>query len=146
MTAGVKKTADVHAMASIDTHSPRFWYPTTTIPVRPAAAAQVKLVIAGVPAGQCACSTIQGKDNTHHNPFEAWKRMGSPAKPNPEQYAELEAAGQLQMVGSPGWVSSQQGECAAIFQLAAPWRFVDRALVVREGCLRVLISYRQKRQ
>ncbi|NWF85233.1 MAG: beta-xylosidase, partial [Bryobacteraceae bacterium] len=34
-------------------------------------------------------------DKDHSNSFEAWKRMGSPQQPTPEQYAELERAGKL---------------------------------------------------
>ena len=36
--------------------------------------------------------------------------MGSPQNPTPEQYAELEAAGQLQELGSPRWVALDGGE------------------------------------
>jgi xylan 1,4-beta-xylosidase len=34
-------------------------------------------------------------DQEHSNAFTAWKEMGSPATPTPEQYSELVAAGQL---------------------------------------------------
>jgi xylan 1,4-beta-xylosidase len=35
-------------------------------------------------------------DEAHSNAWTAWKPMGSPQHPTPEQYARLEAAGQLQ--------------------------------------------------
>lgn len=35
--------------------------------------------------------------------------MGSPQNPNPAQYAQLEAAGQLQPLGSPEWVTTKGG-------------------------------------
>jgi xylan 1,4-beta-xylosidase len=43
-------------------------------------------------------------DDTHSNAFTAWKAMGSPQDPTPEQYARLKAAGQLQLLTSPDWV------------------------------------------
>jgi xylan 1,4-beta-xylosidase len=44
-------------------------------------------------------------DGTHSNAFTAWKAMGAPAHPTAAQEEELGAAGQLQMAGSPRWVS-----------------------------------------
>jgi len=35
-------------------------------------------------------------DETHSNAWTVWKKMGSPQHPSAAQYAELEAAGQLQ--------------------------------------------------
>ncbi len=43
-------------------------------------------------------------DETHSNAWTAWKNMGSPQQPTPEQYAALEAAGQLQELESPRWI------------------------------------------
>ncbi len=37
-------------------------------------------------------------DSTHSNSFEFWKRLGSPAKPTPEQYAQLEKAAALALL------------------------------------------------
>jgi xylan 1,4-beta-xylosidase len=42
-------------------------------------------------------------DATHSNAWTAWKQMGSPQQPTPEQQAALEAAGQLQLLDSPQW-------------------------------------------
>jgi xylan 1,4-beta-xylosidase len=51
-------------------------------------------------------------DADHSNSFEAWKAMGSPAKPTPEQYETLVRAGQLAPFGSPEWVKVQGGKLA----------------------------------
>jgi xylan 1,4-beta-xylosidase len=40
-------------------------------------------------------------DETHSNAFTAWKKLGSPQKPSAEEYARLEAAGRLEMLGAP---------------------------------------------
>jgi xylan 1,4-beta-xylosidase len=40
-------------------------------------------------------------DETHSNAWTAWKNMGSPPQPTPEQYKALEAAGQLRELKPP---------------------------------------------
>jgi len=42
--------------------------------------------------------------------------MGSPAQPGPEQYAQLEAAGQLHLLESPRWIVSD-GKARVAFPL-----------------------------
>ena len=49
-------------------------------------------------------------DGFHSNAFAAWRRMRSPQTASPEQYAALEAAGQLQELDSPRWVSARELE------------------------------------
>jgi xylan 1,4-beta-xylosidase len=43
--------------------------------------------------------------------------MGSPQRPTPEQYARLEAAGQLQLADSPKWVDVRAGAMKLEFSL-----------------------------
>jgi xylan 1,4-beta-xylosidase len=64
-------------------------------------AADVGLTISRLPlkAGEARLTRYR-IDETHGNAFAAWKRMGSPQKPTPEQYAELERAGQLAALDS----------------------------------------------
>jgi xylan 1,4-beta-xylosidase len=38
-------------------------------------------------------------DADHSNSHTAWRKMGSPVKPTPEQYATLEKAGRLERIG-----------------------------------------------
>ena len=56
-------------------------------------------------------------DDEFSNSFESWKKMGSPVKPSPEQYAQLERAGQLQLLESPRWIASQGGGVRVEFAL-----------------------------
>jgi xylan 1,4-beta-xylosidase len=56
-------------------------------------------------------------DQEHSNSYEAWKKMGSPQNPSKEQIAELEKAGQLQLLGSPEWIKSDNGEATIRFEL-----------------------------
>lgn len=56
-------------------------------------------------------------DQQHSNSYEAWKKMGSPQNPTPEQIKNLEAAGQLQMLTSPEWMSVKEGKLELPFNL-----------------------------
>jgi xylan 1,4-beta-xylosidase len=56
-------------------------------------------------------------DRDHSNSFEAWKRMGSPQRPTPEQYAELERSSDLALLGSPEWVRPEGGKLTVRFTL-----------------------------
>jgi xylan 1,4-beta-xylosidase len=67
--------------------------------------AGVQLQIAGIPgAAKRVLVRHYRIDETHSNAWTAWKNMGSPQQPTPEQYAVLEAAGQLQELESPRWI------------------------------------------
>jgi xylan 1,4-beta-xylosidase len=56
-------------------------------------------------------------DQEHSNSFTAWKKMGSPQNPTPAQIAELEKAGQLEMLESPRWVTIKGGTTTVQFNL-----------------------------
>ena len=56
-------------------------------------------------------------DQTHSNAYTVWKQMGSPQKPNEEQYKTLEAAGQLQLLSSPHWTEARNGAVDLQFSL-----------------------------
>jgi xylan 1,4-beta-xylosidase len=84
----------------------------------PAAAAEVRLEIAGVPRTAARVLVRHYRiDETHSNAWTAWKAMGSPQHPAPEQYAALEAAGQLQLAESPRWVDVRGGAATLEFSL-----------------------------
>jgi xylan 1,4-beta-xylosidase len=56
-------------------------------------------------------------DDNHSNAFTVWKAMGSPQSPTPEQYAKLQAAGQLELLCSPQWLTADNGELKLDFEL-----------------------------
>ena len=75
----------------------------------PTADLSVDLVVAGLPQGaQEALIEHYRVDRTHSNSYTAWQQMGSPQQPTTEQYRQLEKAGQLQLLGSPSWVHSEE--------------------------------------
>jgi xylan 1,4-beta-xylosidase len=83
-----------------------------------AAEANVRLEIAGVPSTDPRVLVRHYRiDETHSNAWTAWKAMGSPQHPTPEQYARLEAAGQLQLADSPQWVDVRGGTAKLEFSL-----------------------------
>ena len=81
------------------------------------APAAVNLTLAGVPAAGPVQVHHYRIDDSHSNSYTVWKEMGSPAKPSPEQYARLEAAGQLQLLTSPEWVAVKDGGLSLRFSL-----------------------------
>jgi len=83
----------------------------------PAPAAAIRLSIEGLPAGR-ATLTHYRIDEEHSNSYAAWLRMGSPQKPTPSQYAELEKASDLQELTPARQVTiGADGRVTAEFQL-----------------------------
>jgi xylan 1,4-beta-xylosidase len=76
----------------------------------------VKLALAGVPAGKVLVEHFR-IDDDHSNGYTAWKRMGSPAQPTPEQQATLEAQAQLELLSSPEWRMVDGGKLDLAFTL-----------------------------
>jgi len=56
-------------------------------------------------------------DSTHSNAYAAWKQMGSPQSPSATQFQQLQAAGQLQLLSSPTWISEDNGSVHLNFTL-----------------------------
>jgi xylan 1,4-beta-xylosidase len=75
----------------------------------PAAVAHVRIEIAGMPNGRVLLRHYR-IDETHSNAWTAWKKMGSPQRPSAEEYAALEAAGQLAELDSPRWIVVKGGQ------------------------------------
>jgi xylan 1,4-beta-xylosidase len=82
------------------------------------AAAPVRVAMSGVPkSAERVLVQHYRIDDEHSNSYSVWKQMGSPQQPTPEQYARLEAAGQLQLLGSPEWRQPRDGKLALEFTL-----------------------------
>lgn len=118
LKGGVKSAADVSAVA---TRAERVinvmaWnYHDDDVMVAPT---PVSLRVAGVPAGVSKVLVRHYRiDRDHSNAYTVWQAMGSPQTPTPEQYKQLEAAGQLQMLGSPAWVAVKGGAVELAFPL-----------------------------
>ncbi len=49
-------------------------------------------------------------DDMHSNAYTVWQAMGSPQHPTSKQYADLRAAGQLELLTSPVWLEVTNGQ------------------------------------
>jgi xylan 1,4-beta-xylosidase len=113
---GVRERSDVGALASRGNRSITVlvWhYHDDDLPAPPA---EVNLSITGIGAARAFVHHYR-VDGDHSNSYEAWKKMGSPQNPTAGQYAQLEHAGQLQLLGSPEWRLTTSGALPVGFLL-----------------------------
>jgi len=100
LKTGVRDKPDVAALASLDKGKlcvMAWHYHDEDVP---GPAADVSVTVSGLPLADGEAKLTQFRiDETHGNAFSAWKKMGSPPKPTPEQYTDLEKAGQLVAAG-----------------------------------------------
>ena len=118
LSEGVRNSPDVAAMASLDanTLSVMVWHYHDDDVAGPAA--NVELLLNGLPSNFGKASLRHFRiDEGHSNAYSAWKRMGEPQNPTPDQYAELEKAGQLALLTTPEEIHCNQGSTALRFQL-----------------------------
>ena len=109
--SGVRGNPDVSAIASLDGHKlcVLAWHYHDDDVAGPDA--EVKLALGGIPfATGTAKLTRYAIDAQHSNAYEAWKKMGSPAKPTAEQYTQLVKAGQLAELGRPEKIKVETGK------------------------------------
>jgi xylan 1,4-beta-xylosidase len=84
----------------------------------PAAPAKVTVTITGIPHGVKRMMLKHYRiDETHSNAYTAWKQMGSPQSPTPEQYGRLREAGQLELLTSPEWLNVDGGKATVQTEL-----------------------------
>ncbi len=118
MANGVRGQPHIDALAVRSAHeiATLVWnYHDDDVAAPPAA---VNLTITGIPpaAGRVLVRHYR-IDEEHSNAYTAWLRMGSPQQPTDEQYARLEAAGQLELLHSPEWLSTLDGKLSVSFTL-----------------------------
>ena len=112
----VRDEPDINALASKDNKSVAVmvWhYHDDNVP---APDAPVLVQLKGIPAPKVRLQHYR-IDQQLSNSYETWKKMGSPKNPTAEQVAELEKAGQLQLLTSPEWVAVKNGEATLNFNL-----------------------------
>ena len=84
----------------------------------PAPDSPVRLTLSGVPsnAGRALIRHYR-IDQERSNSYTLWKKLSSPQNPTPEQYARLEAAGQLALLTSPEYTPCKDGKIELNFAL-----------------------------
>ncbi|HEV2274080.1 MAG TPA: beta-xylosidase [Acidobacteriaceae bacterium] len=76
----------------------------------PAPGSKIEVSIKGIsPSAHRVLLQQYRIDGEHSNAYTVWKEMGSPQNPTPAQYAKLQAAGQLQLLDSPRWMTPENG-------------------------------------
>jgi xylan 1,4-beta-xylosidase len=102
LRSGVRGEPDVAALSTLDKNKlcvMAWHYHDDLIP---GPDATVSLTLTGLPKDVTKVKITHYRiDETHSNSYTAWKKMGSPEKPTPEQYAQLEKAGQLETLPAP---------------------------------------------
>jgi xylan 1,4-beta-xylosidase len=116
LAGGVKANPDIASLAAANERSVAVLISNYHDSGKAGPDAPVRLTISGLPAGRVLLEHFR-VDSEHSNAYEAWKRMGSPQQPTPEQYAQLERAGQLQTLESPRWVTPKEGRVEVEFPL-----------------------------
>ena len=114
----VREQPDIYAQASLDKNklAVLVWYYHDDDLPGPVAAVDLKL--SGIPLGKGKARLTHYRiDADHSNSYETWKRMGSPLEPSPEQYAQLEKAGQLAELGRAEIITVKAGATDVKFQL-----------------------------
>jgi xylan 1,4-beta-xylosidase len=118
MATGVRGQPHIDGMAVRSAHqiATLIWnYHDDDVPAPPAT---VSLIVTGFPAAADRVLVRHYRiDEEHSNAYTAWLHAGSPEQPSTEQYARLEVAGQLELLHSPEWVSTQDGKLSVTFTL-----------------------------
>lgn len=111
VSTGVRQAPDVDAFATTDAHDAAVlvWnYHDVNLP---APATPTTVTIHGIPDGVHRVLLQHYRiDETHSNAYTVWQHMGSPQHPTSQQYADLQAAGHLQLLTSPIWLDVHHGE------------------------------------
>ncbi len=101
---------DINALAAISEKSATVmtwnYHDNNNLDVRDAL---VEIRLNGIPAEKILMHHYR-IDQEFSNSYTAWKKMGSPQKPDTEQILELEKAGQLQMLASPKWTDIKNNQ------------------------------------
>ena len=118
LKGGVRGRPDVSALASLDANQIFVFVWHYHDDDLPGPDAEVELALNGLPwpDGEARLQHFR-IDAGHSNAFAEWQRIGSPSQPSPEQYAQLEKAGQLTSLGVPQTVQFESGGTTVRFKL-----------------------------
>jgi xylan 1,4-beta-xylosidase len=118
LKSGVRGQPDVSGLASVDKKQicVMLWhYHDDDVP---GPAAEITLTLTGLDTLPKKAKLEHFRiDEEHSNAFAAWKKMGSPQQPTPEQYAQLEKAGQLTALGATESLEVKNGSATVRMKL-----------------------------
>ncbi len=111
VSTGVREAPDVDAFATKSDHEAAVLVWNYHDVDGGGAPVPTAVAIAGIPTGVRRVLLQHYRiDDTHSNAYTVWLAMGSPQRPTPKQYADLQAAGQLQLLTSPEWMDVSDGQ------------------------------------
>jgi xylan 1,4-beta-xylosidase len=113
---GVRDRPDINALASRQQRSITVLLWNYHDDDRPAPDAPVELTISGVPVARVRLTHYR-VDRDRSNSYEAWKKLGSPQPPSPQQYEALAKAGELQELHPPQSPNVKGGVLSVSFTL-----------------------------
>jgi len=121
---GVRAEPDIAAIATLDTNRAAIMVWHYHDDDLPGPTAEVLLKISQLPT-QIRSARLEHFriDADHSNAFTGWQRLGSPQQPTPEQYRQLEKAGQLQTLADPQIQKIERG--TAMLKFALPRQAVS---------------------
>ena len=109
LKSGVRQAPDVDAFATKAARQAAVMVWNYHDDDLPAPTANVHLTIAGIPVEVKRVLLEHYQIDDHHsNAYTVWQELGSPQSPTIEQYAQLQQAGQLQLLTSPRWIDVDQ--------------------------------------
>jgi xylan 1,4-beta-xylosidase len=118
LKSGVRQNPDVDAMATRSERDVAVMIWNYHDDDLPAPDAGVLMTMTGIPSTVDRVLLRHYRiDRDYSNAYTVWKQMGSPQNPTPEQYVKLEAAGQLELLGSPSWLRPENGKVDLLFGL-----------------------------
>ncbi len=118
LASGVRQSPDVDAFATKADREAAVMLWNYHDDDVPATGASVQVTLTGVPTGVKKVLLQHYRiDETHSNAYTVWKQMGSPQNPTPEQYAQMKAAGQLELLKSPEWLDVNDGKVTIATEL-----------------------------
>lgn len=107
---GVRGKPDIDAMATADRTGAAVMLWNYHDAESGGADAPVSVTVRGLPKSVTRTRLLHYRiDDTHSNAYTAWKAMGSPQNPTPEQLAALKDKEGLQLLDSPRWLVATDG-------------------------------------
>jgi xylan 1,4-beta-xylosidase len=113
---GVTAEPDISALASKNgnTASVMVWnYHDDDIPTPPA---RIQLSVDGLTAGRVLLHHYRIDEN-HSNAYSKWLALGAPQQLSRAQIESLEAAGKLELLTAPQWITTKNGSAVIEFDL-----------------------------
>jgi xylan 1,4-beta-xylosidase len=76
----------------------------------------IELMIRNIPDGPALMQHYR-VDRELSNSYTIWQKLGSPQQPTEEEYRQVEAAGHLKLLTSPGWITAKKNGTRIQFSL-----------------------------